>query len=512
MSPVALGAFGLVVKATVEPGSERPNNDYFKRLEVNQVAIKKIAHRTVFQDCYHAKQVYREITLLKHLLHDNIIKLVDLFLSPEGDVYIVTEAMDCDLGLMINSKPGTFALQDPHIKWIMYQILRGLRYLHSAGVLHRDLKPQNILVNSQLCIRICDLGLARTNQQHDGLATGYVTTRWYRAPEVMLTWQHYTNALDMWSAGCLFAEMLNRVNKHVTYRDSRGQNYYALFPSDSHDEHLKLILQRVGKPSPEIVSSIGVPAIQLFVQTMVEQVPDGKILPLGQQLGITNPDAVELLVGLLNWDPKNRFTAMDGLGCKYISEMRQYDGQDTRDRINTQFEELDLPVHLWRQIIEKEVQNLIVEGNVRDIPVDALEAVLADSAPDFQPQAQAVQPMAGAAPPPDPLQQLGGADAMAADMDFQISQDQALGYNASQVNMNITNYETEVDQLTKYLADGDMSTYERGLLMSAYGEVDARLNMMRERSREGEGLGNPVFPDGNPVFPDVSMDDVGLID
>lgn len=65
-------------------------------------------------------------------------------------------------------------------------------------MLHRDLKPQNILINSALGIRICDLGLARTSQEQDGLATGYVTTRWYRAPEVMLTWQHYTNALDMY--------------------------------------------------------------------------------------------------------------------------------------------------------------------------------------------------------------------------------------------------------------------------------------------------------------------------
>ena len=161
--------------------------------------------------------------------------------------------------------PEAFVLQAAHVKWIMYQLLRGIRYLHSAGVLHRDLKPQNILINSALSIRICDLGLARTSQEQDGLATGYVTTRWYRAPEVMLTWQHYTNALDMWSAGCLFAEMLNRQNGIVTFKDRSGGAYYALFPSESHDEHLRLILERVGVPPVDVVATIGVGAIREFM-------------------------------------------------------------------------------------------------------------------------------------------------------------------------------------------------------------------------------------------------------
>eukprot|EP00039_Didymoeca_costata_P010784 m.146069 g.146069 ORF g.146069 m.146069 type:complete len:508 (+) comp14962_c0_seq12:391-1914(+) len=486
LSPVALGAFGLVVKASVVPGSVRPNNDYFKRLEVNQVAIKRISAKTAFQDCYHAKQVYREITLLKLLMHDNIIKLVDLFLSPDSDVYIVTEAMDCDLGLMINSKPGSFALQEIHVKWIMYQLIRGLRYLHSAGVLHRDLKPQNILVNSQLSIRICDLGLARTNQQQDGLATGYVTTRWYRAPEVMLTWQHYTNALDMWSAGCLFAEMLNRINNFVTYTDGRGANYYALFPSDSHDEHLRLIITRVGVPPPDVMSTIGQPAIQLFVQSTADEVRKQESRPLHEQLGIKDEGAAGLLRGLLEWDPRRRLSAELALNSAYIRQYRAYDGpNDTRDLISTHFEDLELPVHMWQQVIEAEVNTLTL-GIARDLSAETFDVLGGASADGSVPDLTTPTPM---------MYPTDQQDASSADIGSLLLPDidgREMGYNTS---MAINNYETEVDHLQTMMKDPAMSMQERGMVMNAYGEVNSRLEMMRARELEGNDfVGEALAP------------------
>ena len=94
----------------------------------------------------------------------------------------------------------------------MYQILRGLKYIHTSGIIHRDLKPRNLLVNSNCDLKICDFGLARSiNESHktDNL-TDYVTTRWYRAPELLLKYTNYTPAIDMWSVGCIFAELLNR--------------------------------------------------------------------------------------------------------------------------------------------------------------------------------------------------------------------------------------------------------------------------------------------------------------
>jgi hypothetical protein len=117
-----------VAKASVVPGSQRPNNIFFARLKEPQVAIKRISVETAYKDCYHAKQVYREIALLKQLAHDNMIKLVDLFSSPLGDVYIVTEAMDCDLGRMLNSSP--------EVRWVFEFFCSTVHGCSTLGAVH----------------------------------------------------------------------------------------------------------------------------------------------------------------------------------------------------------------------------------------------------------------------------------------------------------------------------------------------------------------------------------------
>lgn len=98
--------------------------------------------------------------------------------------YFVTELLGTDLHRLLTSRP----LEKQFIQYFLYQILRGLKYVHSAGVVHRDLKPSNILVNENCDLKICDFGLARIQ---DPQMTGYVSTRYYRAPEIMLTWQKY---------------------------------------------------------------------------------------------------------------------------------------------------------------------------------------------------------------------------------------------------------------------------------------------------------------------------------
>lgn len=171
-----------------------------------------------------AKRTYRELKLLKHIQHENIISLSDIFISPLEDIYFVTELLGTDLHRLLTSRP----LEKQFIQYFLYQILvsaplsfkppvrrawcseqgaraparscgprhshpflplqRGLKYVHSAGVVHRDLKPSNILVNENCDLKICDFGLARLA---DPQMTGYVSTRYYRAPEIMLTWQKY---------------------------------------------------------------------------------------------------------------------------------------------------------------------------------------------------------------------------------------------------------------------------------------------------------------------------------
>jgi mitogen-activated protein kinase 1/3 len=95
------------------------------------------------------------------------------------------------------------------VQYFLYQLLRGLKYVHSANVLHRDLKPSNLLVNANCDLKIADFGLARTTSDTNFM-TEYVVTRWYRAPELLLNCSEYTEAIDVWSVGCIFMELLNR--------------------------------------------------------------------------------------------------------------------------------------------------------------------------------------------------------------------------------------------------------------------------------------------------------------
>jgi len=116
--------------------------------------------------------------------------------------------METDMHRVIRTQD----LSDDHCQYFIYQTLRALKAMHSANVLHRDLKPSNLLLNANCDLKVCDFGLARSAASTDdnsGFMTEYVATRWYRAPEIMLTFKEYTKAIDVWSVGCILAEMLS---------------------------------------------------------------------------------------------------------------------------------------------------------------------------------------------------------------------------------------------------------------------------------------------------------------
>ena len=160
--------------------------------------------------------------------------------------------MATDLDTILKAK----RVEDQFAQYFMYQIMvsviypppsastipkqsqRGLKYLHSAGVIHRDLKPSNILVNENCDLKICDFGLARIQESH---MTGYVSTRYYRAPEIMLTWRKYNEKVDVWSAGCIFAELL------------LGE---PLFPGKNHINQFCVITDLLGSPPEEVINNI----------------------------------------------------------------------------------------------------------------------------------------------------------------------------------------------------------------------------------------------------------------
>ena len=192
------GAYGVVCSATHGATGSR-------------VAIKKVAN--CFDNATDARRTLREVRLLRHLVHDNVVSLLDVLLpsaqrrARDGarDVYLVYELMDTDLHQIIRSPQ---ALTEEHCQYFVYQVLRGLKYIHSAGILHRDLKPSNLLLNANCDLKICDFGLARAGSAEKGFMTEvrarrpgllcrsltsrspapqYVVTRWYRAPELLLS-------------------------------------------------------------------------------------------------------------------------------------------------------------------------------------------------------------------------------------------------------------------------------------------------------------------------------------
>ena len=206
---IGSGAYGVVISAK---DFQRGTN----------VAIKMIPR--AFHDEIDAKRILREIKLLKHFRHENIISILDMMppiarhVEDFNDVYIVTDLMETDLHRIIYSKQS---LSIDHVQYFLYQVVRALKYMHSANVLHRDLKPSNLLVNSNCDLKVCDFGLARgITEDHDDelengnggsmLLTEYVVTRWYRAPEIMLACHEYSKPSDIWSVGCIFAELLGR--------------------------------------------------------------------------------------------------------------------------------------------------------------------------------------------------------------------------------------------------------------------------------------------------------------
>ncbi|XP_048257406.1 mitogen-activated protein kinase 14-like [Haliotis cracherodii] len=320
LSPVGMGAYGQVCSSHDSQVGTK-------------VAIKKLARP--FQTAIHAKRTYREIRMLKHMHHENIIGLLDLFTPQTSferfqDVYLVTPLMGADLNNILKTQK----LSDDHVQFLVYQILRGLKYIHSAGIIHRDLKPSNIAVNEDCELKILDFGLARHTEDE---MTGYVATRWYRAPEIMLNWMRYTQTVDIWSVGCIMAEMLT----------SR-----PLFPGTDHIDQLNKILSLVGTPGHELLDSIESKDARNYIASLPKwNKKDFKELFIG-----ANQDAIKLLEMMLNLDAKNRLTAEEALAHKYLAQYADPTDEPTSEPFDWGFEDSEYTIPEWKNLVYQEVE------------------------------------------------------------------------------------------------------------------------------------------------------------
>ncbi|XP_009794518.1 cyclin-dependent kinase F-4-like [Nicotiana sylvestris] len=254
------------------------------------VAIKKMKKKYYsWEECINL----REVKSLRKMIHPNIVKLKEVI--RENDIlYFVFEYMECNLYHLMKDRPKLF-LESEVRNWC-FQIFQGLAYMHQRGYFHRDLKPENLLVSKDT-IKIADFGLAREINSQPPY-TEYVSTRWYRAPEVLLQSPIYGPAVDMWAMGAIMAELL-------TLR--------PLFPGSSEADEIYKICSVIGSPSKsewahghELASSINY------------QFPQIAGVNLSLLLPSASEDAVNLITSLCSWDPCKRPTAVEVLQHRFF--------------------------------------------------------------------------------------------------------------------------------------------------------------------------------------------------
>eukprot|EP00466_Bigelowiella_natans_P014373 jgi/Bigna1/92105/estExt_fgenesh1_pm.C_30009 len=273
------------------------------KLTGKMVAIKRVDR--LLDDETDAKRILREIKILRHVKHANIVNLMDFFIEPKEDfnvVYIVFELMQSDLRKIIQSRN---VLEKIHMQFIMYQLLCGLKYLHSAKVWHRDLKPANLLLNANSELKICDFGLSRGVDANIEV-TDYVVTRWYRAPEIMVC-DSYDEKIDIWSAGCILAELHGR---KPVFRGADSRDQVA--------EYLKVL----GAQSKEDLIFITNKHAKKFVQDFGKDLkePENKLPRIYAHI---DKDALDLMIKMLEFNPLKRISVEDAIEHPFFADVRK---------------------------------------------------------------------------------------------------------------------------------------------------------------------------------------------
>ena len=346
------GAYGIVWKATDRKSEET-------------VALKKIFD--AFQNATDAQRTFREVNFLFQMGgHENIVRLLSVLKADnDRDLYLIFEYMETDLHATIRAN----ILEDIHKQYIMYQAFKALMYMHSAKLVHRDMKPANLLLNSDCLMKVADFGLARSllnseldpeDSKRDNM-TDYVATRcaillsrhpahahlpppyglacacevtpnplgrgccrWYRAPEILLSSNKYGIEVDLWSLGCIFAEMIG------------GK---PAFCGTSTLNQIEKIVEELGFPeeffhpdAPKLLDSMY--ARQMLDNLKAEVPRQSKTLEQQKEAWRAKypkaeEDAIDLLTCLLQIDPRKRLTATQGVIHPYCVQFHDAQTETT---------------------------------------------------------------------------------------------------------------------------------------------------------------------------------------
>ena len=278
------GAYGKVYLAT-----DLKNNA--------SVAIKKIKLGSVEEGVPISS--IREMSLLKELNHRNVVKLMDV-IHLENKIVLVFEYVNQDLKKLLKGYQGQ-GLETKLYKSLLYQFIKGIYYVHKLKILHRDLKSENLLVSNEGILKIADFGLARGFGLPIKQFRNDVVSLWYRAPDILLGNENYSTSVDMWSVGCIFAEMVN------------GSIFFQAY---SEKDQIKKIFSMLGTPNVK-----DVPVYETFSGWKEETWENYKPVPWKELVPRLDANGIDLLKKLLCYDPEKRISAADALEHPFFKDL-----------------------------------------------------------------------------------------------------------------------------------------------------------------------------------------------
>ena len=278
------GAYGKVYLAT-----DLKNN--------TSVAVKKMKLGSVEEGV--PISTLREISLLKELNHKNIVKLFDV-IHMENKIILVFEYLPLDLKKLLKKYSGK-GLEPKLYKSLLYQLLKGIQCVHKLKILHRDLKSENLLVSEDGVLKIADFGLARGYGLPIQVFRNDVVSLWYRAPDILLGNENYNVSVDMWSIGCIFAEMVN------------GSLFFQAY---SEKDQIKKIFSMLGTPNVEKI-----PVYQTFSGWKEEKWENYDPVPWKELCPSLDDKGIDLLSKLLDYDPEKRINATQALEHPFFKDI-----------------------------------------------------------------------------------------------------------------------------------------------------------------------------------------------